>query len=332
MSHIFDALQRSEAKRTRSDAPLSLAATELLEGAERAAISQWKVDSETEPTPGSERDHANVLFGPDGLGRLPAGEDAAALIHALEAEERRECFGQFQTLTSTLPENSHLASLAEVASPAAEAFRLLGVRLRHLRAQKELKKILVTSTVPQEGKSVVAANIACTLACRKQQKVLLLDGDVRRPSQARLLGLPSVAGLCNCLQGERSLIASIYRLEDAGLWILPAGNNRSSLVDPIQSPQLPALLQKLSTWFDWIVIDSPPVLPLADTSVWARLADGILLVTRRGTTEKRKLQKGLEALDQNKLIGALMNSSNGAANGDYYYYRPTSGTDDETRG
>jgi capsular exopolysaccharide synthesis family protein len=331
MSHIFDALQRSEAKRTKSDAPLSLAATELLERAERA-VSQWKVESKTEPTSGSERDHANVLFGPDGFGRVPAGEDAAAVIDALGAEEHRECFGQFQTLASSLSENSHLVSLTEVTSPAAEAFRLLGVRLRHLRAQRELKTLLVTSTVPQEGKSVVAANLACTLACGKRQRVLLLDGDVRRPCQARLFGLPNVAGLCDCLQGERSLIASIYRLEEAGLWILPAGNNRGGHVEPIQSPKLPALLEKLSTWFDWVVIDSPPVLPLADTSVWARLADGILLVTRRGTTVKRKLQKGLEALDPNKLIGALMNSSNGATNGDYYYYRPASGTDEEARG
>jgi Mrp family chromosome partitioning ATPase len=90
----------------------------------------------------------------------------------------------------------------------------------------------------------------------------------------------------------------------------------------LQSPQLPVLLQKLDSWFDWIVIDSPPVLPMADTSVWARLADGILLVTRRGKTEKRKLQAGLESLDTTKLIGVLMNSSNDGAND---YYRAASG-------
>ena len=78
-------------------------------------------------------------------------------------------------------------------------------------------------------------------------------------------------------------------------------------------------MDQLTTWFDWIIVDSPPVLPLADTSVWMRLADGILLATRQGVTEKRKLLRGLEAIEPKKLIGALVNSSNNAAASDYYY-------------
>jgi len=74
----------------------------------------------------------------------------------------------------------------------------------------------------------------------------------------------------------------------------------------------------LTSWFDWIVIDSPPVLPLADTSLWARLADGILLVTRKNVTEKQQLQRGLEALERSKLLGALVNGSTDAAHSDYY--------------
>ena len=205
--------------------------------------------------------------------------------------------------------------------PAAEAFRLLGVRLRHLNLSRKLKTLLITSTVPEEGKSSAAANLACTLASGGPQKILLLEGDLRRPSLAHLFGIPTVAGLSNCLEGTRDLMASVYRLEEPALWILPAGDMPSGHADLMQSPHLPALMQKLQIWFDWIVIDSPPVLPLADTSVWSRHADGILLVARRGTTEKRKLQKGLESLDSDKLIGALMNCSNGAADGDYYYYR-----------
>jgi Mrp family chromosome partitioning ATPase len=86
----------------------------------------------------------------------------------------------------------------------------------------------------------------------------------------------------------------------------------------MQSGKLLPLMEKLEAWFDWIIIDSPPVLPLADTSLWSRLADGILLVTRKGTTEKKQLQRGLEALEQSKLLGALVNSSDNAAHTDYY--------------
>ena len=322
MSHIFDALQRSEVSRTESDVPLSLAAIELLEGAERAAASQARAEEKTERAAGFQRDCANVIFGPDCYGRL-AGLDHGALTQAFESLERSESFSQFQALTVSVSEKSHLVCLSDIHCPAAEAFRLLGVRLRHLRLRRAVKTLLVTSTIPREGKSTVAANLACTLASGEQQKVLLLEGDVRRPSLAQLFGLPSVAGLSNCLQGDRTLPQSVYRLEEPGIWILPAGDKAGAPLELIQSPRLAALLQKLNAWFDWIVIDSPPVLPLADTSEWARLADGVLLVARRAITDKRKLQKGLEALDRSKLIGAIVNSSRGA-NGDYYYYRPNS--------
>ena len=78
-------------------------------------------------------------------------------------------------------------------------------------------------------------------------------------------------------------------------------------------------MEQLAGWFDWVIIDSPPVLPLADTSVWARLADGILLVTREGTTKRRQLQNGLQALEESKLLGAIVNSSASTDHTSYYY-------------
>ena len=79
------------------------------------------------------------------------------------------------------------------------------------------------------------------------------------------------------------------------------------------------MMDQLTAWFDWIIIDSPPVMPLADTSVWMRLADGILLVVRQGITEKRQLERGLEALEPKKLIGAVLNGSKRRLAADYYY-------------
>jgi Mrp family chromosome partitioning ATPase len=85
-------------------------------------------------------------------------------------------------------------------------------------------------------------------------------------------------------------------------------------------------MDDMSDCFDWIIIDSPPVLPLADTSVWMRLADGILLVTRQGVTERQQLQKGIEALEPKKVLGALLNGSLASAYSGYYY-RTTSKSD-----
>jgi capsular exopolysaccharide synthesis family protein len=207
-------------------------------------------------------------------------------------------------------------------SLAAEKFRFLGVRLRQLQQTRPLKKVLITSTIPQEGKSMVAANLACTLARRTHQKTLLVDGDLRRPSIARLFGLGKTPGLSEWLQGERTPMTSIYRLEEAGLWVLPAGSSPRNPLEAMQSGRLAGLMEQLTSWFDWVIIDSPPVLPLADTSVWMRMADGVLLVARQGTSEREHLKRGIEALEPTKLLGAIVNCSAKSAQSDYYYQLP----------
>ena len=98
-------------------------------------------------------------------------------------------------------------------------------------------------------------------------------------------------------------MTSIYRLEEAGFWFLPAGSPPANRLDLMQPERLSELMDQLTDWFDWILIDSPPVVPLADASIWMRSADGILLVVREGTTQKRQLQRGLQGLEQSKVVG-----------------------------
>jgi capsular exopolysaccharide synthesis family protein len=229
---------------------------------------------------------------------------------------------QCEVLKISPSNESHLVAVADNESAASEAFHLLGVRLRHLRRQRPLKKVLVTSTIPQEGKSTVAANLACNLALRTQQKVLLLEGDIRRPTQSKIFGVHMKPGICSWLNGENSLIGSMYRLEGPGIWILPAGMATGNSLDLLQSGRVIPMMEQLTNWFDWVVIDSPPILPLADTSVWTNMADGILLLTRQGVTQKKQLKRGLEALSSQKVIGAVLNSAKSVLASDYYY-RPT---------
>jgi capsular exopolysaccharide synthesis family protein len=222
----------------------------------------------------------------------------------------------------SLTAQSRLVSVTDKGSPAAEAFRLLSVRLRHFRRDRALKKILITSSTPQEGKSTCSANLACSLALRPQQRTLLLEGDVRRPSLLHAFSITPRPGICEWLREERKLEECIYYLEGPGLWFMPAGSTPSNPLELLQSGTVAALVDQLAELFDWIIIDSPPVLPLADTSVWSRLADGILLVVRQGTTEKRMLQRTLEAIEQQKLVGSILNSSSSAPHTDYYYSPP----------
>ena len=322
MSQIFEALLRSQAERANAHEEKPLAAIELLERAER----ETQRGSEPSQAPPDEAvaEHPGSFFSGEGLGPGVAEKDPNVIANVLQGEQQREVISQFQTLELAQSRHNRLVCLGDNDSPAIEAFHLLGVRVRNLRKKREVKSLLITSTVPEEGKSVVAANLACTLGSSGREKVLLLEGDVRRPSQLKIFGLPQVPGLCNYLLGKRSLAASLYHIPRAGIWMLPAGDNRGDLKELLQSPQLPGLMNVLNSLFDWVVIDSPPVLPLVDTTIWARLADGILIVARPGKTRKQKFLKGLEALDPNKVIGAVLNSSNSTNDSYDYYYARTS--------
>jgi capsular exopolysaccharide synthesis family protein len=297
------------------------AATELLQVAEREAAAE----RETEVRPETIRQPGIVALYEAPVPLQTPGSASAATAPPVPAELSANDTGvdelnHFQSLRVLAPPQSRLVCLTDKESLAAEKFRFLGVRLRQLQQSRQLKKVLITSTIPQEGKTTVAANLACTLARRAQQRTLLLEGDLRRASVAQLFGLGKTSGICEWLQGERSPIASIYYLEGPGVWILPAGSTPRNPLELMQAGRLSALMDQLTAWFDWIVIDSPPVLPLADASIWMRLVDGILLVTRQGTTERKQLERGLEVLDKTKLVGTLLNSASNTIHPDYYYY------------
>lgn len=319
MSQIFDALQRAAGdERKEHDPQAPLNATEVLARAERLATSEWeKADSAVEfyhPEPANDASNMHL--------RTAVAHIAGAGVAApptLTAKQGTALLDSLDQVETQLPAGSRLATLTDPESPTAEAFRLLGVRLRDLRRERTLKKVLVTSTIPQEGKSTVAANLACTLAQAGKERILLLEGDVRKPVQARIFGFPEHPGLCEWLQGDRALTKCMFRLKNQGLWIMPAGSSSVNRLNLLQLNTVTALVNQLEGMFDMIIIDSPPVLPMADTSVWTRLADGILLVARAGKTEKRQLVRGLEALEKEKLIGALLNCSKSNAN-HYYYY------------
>jgi len=322
MSQIFDGLQRSEAERSGTEVAELPGATELLRRSERQAALRWEAGVMTEQPPVARiADPAGSIAITGPVAGIPS--EGFAVAETMRAEKLTDPICEFQSLQVSLVPQGRLACLTDSGSPAAEAFRLLGVRLRDLRCTRPLKKVLITSTIPQEGKSMVSANLACTLAQSTQQRVLLLEGDLRRPSLSQMFGLGRNPGLTESLQGERSLAKNIYRLAAPGLWILPSGTAPGNALELLQSVKLSALMDQLTSWFDWVIIDSPPVLPLADTSVWMRMTDGILLVTRPGITEKRQLQRGVEALDPKKLIGAVLNSSKHSAD-NYYYYSPAS--------
>jgi protein-tyrosine kinase len=217
--------------------------------------------------------------------------------------------------------SARLVALSQARSLGAEAFRALATRLENLHRQKSLKSVQITSGLVNEGKTLVAANLAVTIASFGS-KVLLVEGDLHRPCLEALLGLHDLRGLGDWWSGQASDIThSLHKLGDIPLWLLSAGNVCDGPSNILQSTRFAETFGRLAEWFDWIVVDSTPMLPIIDANLWSRLVDGTILVVRRGVTSVKALRKGLRSLDNLKLIGVVLNEAlefHLAGNNQYY--------------
>ena len=300
MSRIFDALQRSVAEQSGVEYPdlMSAVAASFEFPAEQARIQ------------------------PDEKARVPSLDPPEKASTASFEESASTRALDFPSLEVQVGPSSRLVFLTDADGLAAEKFRFLGIRLRHLRQSRTLKKVLITSTIPEEGKSLVSANLAGVLAGKKQ-KVLLIKGDLRRPVLMLQFGLRSLAGLGEWLKSGQQQISGIYYLPGPNLWLMPAGHAPENALELMQTGCLAHLMSELTSMFDWIIVDSPPLLPLGDTSVWTRLTDGTLLVAREGKTQREPLQRGIELLKKSDLIGVVLNGCMDLNQRNYYqYYSP----------
>jgi capsular exopolysaccharide synthesis family protein len=194
-------------------------------------------------------------------------------------------------------------------SPAAEQYRALRTRLSHAEGANALRTILITSPQKGEGKSITAANLALTMAQELQRRVVLVEADLRKPSLQSLFGLPSGPGLAEYLSGEAELKEVMKFLPDHNLTVIPAGPNAANPAELLGSTAMRRMLDQLRTRFDRVILDTPPVLPLADVAVLAPLVDGALLVVRAGVTPKPAIENALRGFDSSRLIGIVLNES-----------------------
>ncbi len=202
---------------------------------------------------------------------------------------------------------------------AAEKFRFLRHRLSQLRQHQPLSRLLVTSSVPKEGKTLVAVNLALSLV-RSSSRVALIDADMRQSKAHRILGLDALPGLGEFLAGRLDLGATVRRVDPFGLYYLPAGHASSNPFELLQGQRMRELVALMAPAFDWIVFDSPPLFPFADAHCLATFVDSILLVTRQGVTPRESLVQGLACLNGAHVAGIVFNASNDARHDRYYYH------------
>jgi capsular exopolysaccharide synthesis family protein len=225
--------------------------------------------------------------------------------------------------TMELPAKSHLVALTEPKGLAAEKFRALVARLETLRGDSELKSLLITSSVGGEGKTLVTGNLAVTLAKHSGAKVLVIEGDLHRPSLASLLGLKRSQGICHWWASRQENIAHyVYRINGMPLWFLGVGEPCDQPSQILQSAEFGDAFAQLTGPFDWILVDSTPMLPTVDVNLWLRLVDGMLLVVREGFAPVKAVEQGIASLDNPKLVGVVLNEDSDLARKDYRYGNP----------
>jgi protein-tyrosine kinase len=214
--------------------------------------------------------------------------------------------------------DSRLVALTAPHSLGAETFRVLVTRLDNMRKHGVLKSFQVTSSIMNEGKTLVAGNVAVTLAKLSGSKTLLVEGDFHRPALAALLGLKELPGLGSWWSRPKLELGNyIHRLNGMPLWFLPAGQIRERPSDILDSPRFGKAFTQLAEQFEWIVVDSAPMQPITEVNRWSKLVDGTLLVVREGQTSMHTLKKGLQSLTRPKLIGVVMNDVSRSYQGRY---------------
>jgi protein-tyrosine kinase len=205
----------------------------------------------------------------------------------------------------------HLVAALAPTSLAAEQYRSLRTRIKRSESGRALRTVAVTSPNKGDGKSLTAANLALTMAQEFQQRVLLLDCDLRRPSVHQLFGLSETPGLGDVLMNAAELEQALVLLPEHHLTVLPAGLPLSNPAELLGSAAMRRVLDTLRNRFDRILIDVPPVAPLADLHVLAPMVDALLMIVRAGVTPKPAIERALAGLDRNKVLGLVFNESCG---------------------
>ena len=226
----------------------------------------------------------------------------------------------------------HQLPALEQRGAAVEQFRSLRSRMQAFRDLNTLKSILISSALPQEGKSFIAINLAITFARHKGRRILLIDGDMRRATLHNLLGAPEGPGLTEYLAGKATLTDVMQRPKPsetdtplppglASLVFIPGGHASDKAGDLSGNQRFGRLIAEVAPHFHWIVVDSSPVNLVSDGVNLARACDGVLLIARGGRTKFEAAQRALAELKASNVLGFVLNAvEDQPATGGYYGY------------
>jgi capsular exopolysaccharide synthesis family protein len=275
------------------------------------------LSGETAPNSASSAHTADVPGGsalPGGI----ASRDAGATLDAAGAA-RAGGFVSYDISPARV--EPHLVAISQPRSAYCEQFRSLRTRILQAGERMQKRALVVTSAGIAEGKTLTALNLGWLLAQTEGVRALVIDSDLRRPCATDYFGIDANEGLSEVLGGNVRLEDAIVRLDPAGLHLLPGGKPRDDVAELLSGPTYERVLKEARRMFDYIIIDAPPLGIFTDANMLMSRADGALLVVRAGKTRYSVLDKLLEQIPRDRLMGVVLNRAGEQPEATNYYYQ-----------
>jgi protein-tyrosine kinase len=226
----------------------------------------------------------------------------------------RHLLARCRTIPYRPAPEAHLISGDQAHQVPAEEFRSLRTRLNHLQSQQDLRVVVVTSASPAEGKTFTAVNLALAQA-QLETPVLLVDLDLRRPAVHNLFQCERSPGFSDFLLADKPLEECVRKIEGTNLYFLPAGTQVKNPLELLNMRHVKQTLDGLRKLFNWVILDTPPLLFSADANLLSTLTDGTIIVVRIGSTTYDNVIRAMQSLCENNVLGIV---ANGARAGELY--------------
>ncbi len=290
MSRVDEALRRAALDPTSLHSPAGRTSADVM--SDESALDRYS--PERPPTDKSDKSPAKPTFVADRTSQIPAKSRGPA------EPARRNRVDAFHASLE-----GKLVVSRETSSVSVEQYRRLAATLLAVQAERGLKTLLVSSSVPGEGKTLTVTNLALTLSESYGRRVLLIDADLRRPSVHTAFGLANAIGLGDALRSDHPQLNPIQI--SPALSVLPAGPADRSPLAALSSDRMRSLVAESATRFDWVLLDSPPIGLLSDAQLVSRICDGVLFVIGAGSTPYSLVQRSIAEIGADRIVGTVLN-------------------------
>jgi protein-tyrosine kinase len=244
----------------------------------------------------------------------PAGLRARALRETVEPQVYNTAEIDFSRL------HTRLVLYTDPHAPGCEQYRTLRTQIFHAAERQPTQVIVLTSAVAGEGKTSTTLNLAWAIAQSKEKRVLVIDSDLRRPSVSSYLGLRGALGLSEVVEDERDVLSCVVQIAGHSLYVLASNREEAHPTELLSRERVGEMLEELRQYFDYILIDAPPVVPFADARLLANHADAIIMVVRAGLAGHNTIERAIEALPANRILGVILNGADQISEVGYYGY------------